>query len=356
MARTNRRSAPGLIDQARAEPYRFEFFQLVRLLRLHYSRTGRMDLATRPHEDPLRFRSQLSLNFPASEVSDLQFEHQGKVSPTGLPLSEVQVTFMGLVGPSGVLPRPYTELLLERHIQYRDDAAHAFLDIFSHRMTTLFYEAWQKYKFHIEHERNGSSGFDRYLLNLVGFGPQAQQRKFEGNDASLRRELFSYFSGLFSQKPRNALNLEVMLGFYFSLPFKVCQFAGRWLKLDPAQCTQLGRKNARLGQSAVAGNRVWDYQSCVRIELGPLELADYQRFQPGTPDYRKLLELVRFYIGAELDFQVAPRLKPEAVPKPRLGRDGNVSLGRLGWLRRSGSSAVPPRCALFHIPFDGVAL
>uniref|UniRef100_UPI001981DE26 type VI secretion system baseplate subunit TssG n=1 Tax=Pseudomonas viridiflava TaxID=33069 RepID=UPI001981DE26 len=99
---------------------------------------------------------------------------------------------------------------------------------------------------------------------------------------------------MFAQKPRDSPNLEVMLSFYFSLPFKVKPFAGRWLKLDSSQCTRLGRKNAVLGNSAVAGNRVWDYQSCVRIELGPLELADYQRSQPGTKDYQKLIELVRF--------------------------------------------------------------
>lgn len=356
MAPANRRSTPGLIDQARAEPHRFEFFQLVRLLRLHYSRTGRMDLQTRPHEDPLRFRSLLSLNFPASEVSDLKFEREGQVSAAGLPLSEVQVTFMGLVGPSGVLPRPYTELLLERHIQYRDDAAHAFLDVFSHRMTTLFYEAWQKYKFYIEYERNGSSQFDRYLLNLVGFGPQAQQRKFGPEGSPLRRELFSYFSGMFAQKPRNSLNLEVMLSFYFSLPFKVRPFAGRWLKLDVSQRTQLGRKNATLGQSTVVGNRIWDYQSCVRIEIGPLALADYQRFQPDTLDYRKLVELVRFYAGPQLDFQIAPTLKHEDVPLARLGRKGGVALGWLGWLKRPGTDVAPSRCALFNIPFDGVSL
>lgn len=356
MAPANRRSTPGLIDQARAEPYRFEFFQLVRLLRLHYSRTGRMDLHTRPHEDPLRFRSLLSLNFPASEVSDLRFEHEGRVSAAGLPLSDVQVTFMGLVGPSGVLPRPYTELLLERHVQYRDDAAHAFLDVFSHRMTTLFYEAWQKYKFHIEYERNGSSRFDRYLLNLVGFGPQAQQRQFTQNGSSLRPSLFTYFSGLFAQKPRNALNLERMLSFYFSLPFKVKPFAGRWLKLDVSQRTQLGRRNAVLGESTVVGHRVWDYQSCVRIELGPLALADYRRFQPNTPGYRKLVELVRFYAGPELDVQLSPTLRREAVPLAQLGREGGVALGWLGWLKRPGRDVAPSRCALFSIPFDGVSL
>lgn len=356
MASKNRRSAPGLIDQARAEPHRFEFFQLVRLLRLHYSRAGRIDLASRPYADPLRFRSQLSLAFPPSEVSDLRFEREGRVSPAGLPLSEMQVTFMGLVGPSGVLPRPYTELLLERHVQYRDDAAHAFLDIFSHRMTTLFYEAWQKYRFHIEHERQGSSRFDGYLLNLVGLSPLAQQQKFEDGQSPLRRELFSYFSGLFSQKPRNALNLEVMLGFHFSLPIRVRPFTGRWLNLESRQCTRLGYRNHRLGDSAVAGQRVWDYQSCIRIELGPLSLADYQHFQPGCEPHRMLVELVRFYLGAELDFEVAPQLERRAVPLAQLGRSGNIALGWKGWLKRPGRDVQPSRCAVFHISYDGVAL
>jgi type VI secretion system protein ImpH len=356
MASTLRRTTPGLIDQARAEPYRFEFFQLVRLLRLHYSRAGRMDPETRPHEDPLRFRSQLSLNFPVSEVSELYFERPGKLSNSGSPLTEVQVTFMGLVGPSGVLPRPYTELLLDRHIQHRDDGAHAFFDMFSHRMTSLFYEAWQKYRFYIEHERKGTSRFDSYLLNLVGFGPQARKAAFEKPGATLRTELFSYFAGMFAQKPRNAINLQSMLCFTFGLPFMVKPFAGRWLKLVTDQRSQLGRKNHALGQSAVVGDRVWDYQSCVRIQIGPLELADYERFQPGTADYRQLVETLRFYLGAELDFQISPLLKREAVPRPCLGRMGNVSLGRKGWLKRPERIVEPERCALFHLPFDGVSL
>jgi len=356
MATQNRRSATGLIDQARAQPYRFEFFQLVRLLRLHYSRAGRIDPETRPHDDPLRFRSQLSLAFPVSEVSELKFERAERTNANDQPLSEVQVTFMGLVGPSGVLPRPYTELLINRHIQHRDDAAHAFMDLFSHRMVAQFYQAWQKYKFHIEHERKGSSDFERYLLNMVGFGEQARQRKFTGNDSGLRHELFSYFAGLFSQRPRNPQNLQAMLSFYFALPFTLRPFAGRWLKLETEQCTRLGRQNAQLGQSSVVGNRVWDYQSCVRIEIGPLELADYRRFQPGTVDYHKLVELVRFYLGPSLDFELAPKLKHEAVPVARLGREGGVALGWLGWLKRPGSQVAPARCGIFSIPFDGVSL
>lgn len=356
MASPKRRTPAGLIDQAKAEPYRFEFFQLVRLLRLHYSRCGRINPEMRPHDDPLRFRTQLSLNFPVSEVSELYFERPAQQSAHGLPLTEMQVTFMGLVGPSGVLPRPYTELLLERHVQHRDDAAHAFLDLFSHRMTALFYEAWQKYRFHIEHERNGRSRFDRYLLNLVGFGPQGHKATFERPGAALRSELFSYFSGIFTHKPRNALNLQSLLTFTFGVPFQVKPFAGRWLKLGLEQCSRLGRRNSTLGHSAVLGQRVWDYQSTVQIAIGPLKLVDYERLQPGTPDYRQLVQTLRFYLGAELDYQIAPRLLREEVPVPRLGRAGNVALGRKGWLKRAQHHVEPSRCAVFHIPFDGVSL
>jgi type VI secretion system protein ImpH len=64
-------------------------------------------------------------------------------------------------------------VLLERRAVYRDDAAHAFLDIFSHRMTTLFYEAWQNTS-SISSTSAMAPGFDGYLLNLAGFGPRAQ--------------------------------------------------------------------------------------------------------------------------------------------------------------------------------------
>ncbi|AOM01652.1 type VI secretion system baseplate subunit TssG [Cobetia marina] len=373
MARQNRHSAPGLIDQARAEPYRFSFFQLVRLLRLHYSRAGRLEPELRPHEDPLRFRSQLSLNFPASEVSDLVFESETSRSPTDQPLTQVQVTFMGLVGPSGVLPRPYTETLIDRHVQLRDDGAHAFFDLFSHRMTALFYQAWQKYRFHIEYERRGETDFERQLLALSGVSGRSAQLLFAGDDAlvdenrdnaapsrglgnqdgrELPRELFSFFAGLLGQRPRNQQNLTTLLGSFFGVPCEVKPFQGRWLDISEPELTRLGQANARLGQSAVAGKRAWDYQSCVRIAVGPLRLADFRRFLPGGEDHLRMTELIRFYVGPELDFELELQLEPSEVPPARLGGAGGISLGRLGWLGqtpRSTSGSV-----LLRIPFDGV--
>ncbi|GHB23385.1 type VI secretion system baseplate subunit TssG [Salinicola rhizosphaerae] len=355
MAAENRYSAPGLIDQARAEPWRFGFFQLVRLLRLHYSRTGRIDPENRPHQDPLRFRSLLSLNFPPSEVSDLAFESDKARSASGDPLSEIQVTFMGLVGPSGVLPRPYTELLINRHIDKRDDAAHAFMDFFSHRMTALFYEAWQKYRFHIEYERKGSADFENWLLHLAGFTPGTAAKTLDRDDdpAALRRDLFSYFSGLWTQKPRNAGNLQSILEYTFGQPCRVSSFSGRWIRLEPSQYTRLGEANARLGESAVAGTRVRDYQSTFRLSFGPLTLSAYRSLLPDTSAFQKLVRLVRFYAGIELDFQVELILHKDEIPMPQLGAGGNLNLGRLGWLKSPDRPATSHGHALFDIPFDG---
>lgn len=355
MAAQNRYSTPGLIDQARATPWRFGFFQLVRLLRLHYSRSERIDPENRPHQDPLRFRTLLSLNFPPSEISDLRFESDKTLSASGEPLSEIQVTFMGLVGPSGVLPRPYTELLIDRHIDKRDDAAHAFMDLFSHRMTALFYEAWQKYRFHIEYERKGSADFENWLLHLVGFTPNTLAQRLDRDDdpASLRRNLFSWFSGLWTQRPRNPCNLEAILTYTFQLPCRVMPFSGRWVRLDPAQCSRLGRANSRLGQSAVAGARVRDYQSAFRVRFGPLSLAAYRSLLPETALHRQLVRLLRFYAGIELDFEIELVLARDEIPAPQLGGPDSPSLGRLGWLKPNDRPAHADSRTLFAIPFDG---
>lgn len=354
MVAKNRGIAPGLIDQARAEPYRFGFFQLVRLLRLHYSREGRVDPEIRPHDDPLRFRTLLSLGFPASEVHDLDFENVQHRSALDAPLTSVEVTFMGLVGPSGVLPRPYTEMLIDRHIQYRDDGAHAFMDMFSHRMTAQFYQAWQKYRFHIEYERRGSADVETYLLNLLGFGPTQVRKLHEQRPTSVRRELYGYFSGVLSQRPRNRLNLEAMLGFHFEVPCKVRPFQGQWLDIPASQQTRLGGQHAQLGRTATAGRRVWDYQSCVSIELGPLTLAQYQRFLPGQPMHAQITSLVRFYLGIESDIELKLILGAAHIPTPRLGgQTGNVQLGWLGWLDTQRHVRTQDGHAAFRIPFDG---
>lgn len=141
MAAEGRRSGPTLEDTLDGEAYRFEFFQAVRLLeRLAPGRApvGRHEKA--PGAEAVRFRTRPSLQFPPSEVYEVAREPGAGAPP------EMSVAFMGLTGPSGVLPTHTTELVAER-ARARDTALWDFLDLFSHRMVSLFYRAWERYLF-----------------------------------------------------------------------------------------------------------------------------------------------------------------------------------------------------------------
>ena len=74
-----------------SEPYRFSFFQAVRLLeRMSPARIGR---SVRPGNEIVRIRSHPSLSFPPSEIVDLKAPLR-----TGLA-AEMTVDFIGLTGP-----------------------------------------------------------------------------------------------------------------------------------------------------------------------------------------------------------------------------------------------------------------
>ena len=56
---------------------------------------------------------------------------------------------------------------------FRDNVLWEFLDIFNHRMLSLFYRAWEKYRFAIAYERRDPEQPDpvtHVLLHLIGIG------------------------------------------------------------------------------------------------------------------------------------------------------------------------------------------
>ena len=81
------------------EGYAFDFFQAVRLLERLETARRPVGHAGPPSAEVARFRAYMSLSFPPSAV------HEVSRPTSELPLPAVTVTFLGLTGPSGVLPR-----------------------------------------------------------------------------------------------------------------------------------------------------------------------------------------------------------------------------------------------------------
>ena len=60
---------------------------------------------------------------------------------------------MGLIGPLGVLPNYVTELIAAASAR-RITTMLEFLNIFNHRLTSFFYQAWEKNHFTVAYERD----------------------------------------------------------------------------------------------------------------------------------------------------------------------------------------------------------
>jgi type VI secretion system protein ImpH len=335
MAAAGGRPRPSLIDRLFGEPERFRFFQAVRLLERQAAReAARDERAERdraiggdaePRREVVRLRAVPSLAFPPAEIAGLK-RVEGKPP-------EMTVSFLGLVGPSGVLPQHYTASVI-RTIREKSFSLRDFFDVFNHRLTSLFWRAWAKYRLPIAYEHGlgrGGDGITEALRGLVGIGGEHLRERARVGDETLL-----HYAGHLSHQPRSAAGLGALLSDYFGRPVRVQQFHGRWLPLALSERTRLPGRGGpdgaycALGVDATLGERVWDVQGSFRLHVGPLTYAQFLRFMPEGDDLARLGELTKLYVGPALAFDVQLTLKRSEVPMLVLGGAG-AAAAKLGW-------------------------
>ncbi len=335
-----------LLDE---EPRSFGFFQAVRLLQLMHPDRAAVGGFADPRDELLRFRAHTSLAFPATEIEELD-------APAGAHAPrEMSVNFMGLVGPQGVLPVHYTLLAAER-ARERDTAMRDFLDIFNHRVISLFYRAWEKNRFTVAYERSLASDDAtaagdpvlRHARDLVGAGTDGLRGR-----AGVDDETLAYFGGLLGLHSRSAVGLEQLVSDYFDVPARVEQFVGAWYPIDVSTQCEIGDESSissALGLGAVVGDEVWDQQSRIRIRVGPLARERYDEFLPGGRAHDELRSLARLYCDDEIDVELQLVLAREDVPVCVLGadtdEDGIAPLGWCTWLRTGSMDRDPDETVL----------
>ena len=306
---------------------RMDFFQVLRLIENANLLLPRIGTSLRPRDDAVRFGQDPQLIFHESALASFK-------RADGEGRARLAVNFFGLLGANGPMPVHITEYVRDRLRHGGDATLLAFLDVFHHRMLSLFYRARATAEPTISLDRPDGDRFSVFVGSMFGIGaPALRERDAIGDFAKL------HFAGLLANKARPAAGLVTILREYFKLPIQVEQFVGHWMKMPDEIHSRMGGfdNSNRLGSSMVLGKSVWDCQHKFRIVIGPVGYDDYRRFMPGGESMQRLLAWVKNYVGLTLDWDVRLVLQKEEMPPLRLG--GATRMGWSTWL----ASAPPLR-------------
>ncbi|MAD75902.1 MAG: type VI secretion system baseplate subunit TssG [Rheinheimera sp.] len=300
-----------------ASPGDFDFYQAVyqieRQLSAEQKKWHGVGRDAFPGAELVRFKAEQHLGFAGQPIN----KANARTNDNDQLALELYVSFLGLTGPSGVMPQHYTEMLLQR-LKQRDGAMRDFFDMFNHRLISLYYRAWEKYRFACQYEiANGlNDPFSTLLQQLSGC-----------ND-----NLGLYYAGAFSQRNRSSQFLQQILTDLLGAPVKVISLAGRWLALAKEDQSRLSSRtlpegqNGMLGQTSMLGQQVWDVSSVVVIEVAP-PANTLAGFLPGASRYQLVQHIAGRYLDPHLQVRLVVKGRQQDFPCSRLA-DSTTSLGR----------------------------
>lgn len=328
LAAQRQQQLQALFDALRTAPHEHDFFALLRRIESLQPEAPRFGSGLRPGQEPLRLGQTAELAFPVSALAGLE--------PGGQGVPRLLVRFFGLFGPQGPMPLHLTEYVRERRRQHADPTPERFFDIFHHRLLSLFYRAWAQGQPVVQHDRPDDDRYAAWLGAVVGAAGLAPA------DDALPPSARQHQAGLLASRSRHPEGLSKLLARHFGMAARIEEHVPHWLYFDAADRSRLGfARNrterlasaaAQLGRSAAAGHKVWDRQSHFRIVLGPMSLAKYRDFQPGSRALRALREWVRQFVGLDLQWDMQLCLARAEVPEPLLRE--RPQLGRSAWLGR----------------------
>ena len=196
------RTAEGNLDllvELQDRPFHFDFLQALRRLECLYRDKPRIGTSARPAEDAVRLTQEPSLAFAPATLASFE------PGTAGRPW-RLASRFFGMFGPNGPLPLHLTEYARDRLRNHDDPTIVRFLDMFHHRMLTLFYRAWADAEPTTHLDRPESDRFATFVGSLLGIGlPTLRHRDAMPDMAKL------FFAGRFACQARNKEGLEEAL-------------------------------------------------------------------------------------------------------------------------------------------------
>ena len=324
MADQDRAATHAVIELLQSEPWRFDFFQAMRLIECQHTDKPRLGKSIKASDDPIRLAQAVEMDFAPSALSAWEAGKEGHPD-------RLLVRFLGLFGPNGPLPLHLTEYARDRARNSGDHTLIRFADIFHHRMLCLFYRAWAESQPTVHYDRVGKGEEDDRFSNYLGalFGidaPSLRDRDAMPDRAKL------HFAGHLACQTRHADGLRAIVEDFLGVVTQIVEFVGEWMDISPPEQTRLGmhEQAGQLGLSTVLGEWVYGCQHKFRLILGPMDMERYRGLLPGQPGLAELIAIVRNFSGDELVWDVNLILQRDYVPP--LCLDGCAQLGWTSWL------------------------
>jgi len=299
----------------------FDFFEAVRRIDQATPENPRTGQGTRCSDERIRFAQDPSLSFAPTSITDFQVN-------TRSDAARMLVSFFGLLGPNGPMQLQFTEYVRMRSRNNLDPTIQRFLDIFHHRLISLFYRAWSLNEQAVSYDRRDEDSFSRYVGSLIGLDMDEKAK-----ETSVPYYAKLYWSGRFFSTSRNADGLHAILQDFFDIPVKIEEFIGTNIPIPRQYYCKMGRdvENATIGQNAVVGAFSYTTTEKFKIIFGPLDLENFERMLPGQDSFKRLHDWVNNYLSKPLLWEVQYILKADEVPKTKLGHYGQ--LGATTWLK-----------------------
>ncbi|CAB3810119.1 hypothetical protein LMG28688_07163 [Paraburkholderia caffeinitolerans] len=321
-----------LVASLLARAPRMSFMQLCRLLEVRAPDHPGFGTRDTPEHEPVRFGSWPRVGFPAGEVARVEFDDAPDESRRPVPPT-VRTTFMGLYGVDAAVPPHMIDDIVLREEGH--ETVEAFLDRFNHRIVTLLYRAWKKYRYPESFRPGGSDAHSRKLLCLVGFGWGRKPERAGVPDSRMLALL-----GLLNLKTRTAEGLAGVIALV--VPgvdvradefFPVLTGTGkpRPLSSDPAVMRSEEGAKKGLGGGYVLGRRLAYRSRAVRVTLRPDNAQHAHDLLPGAWLHRELMAFVQLYVGVKADVHLRMEVSSRLAPVPTIGTAPAGAAPRLGW-------------------------
>jgi type VI secretion system protein ImpH len=325
-ARWREKTALNSLEDIKREPWRFDFFAALRRIERSFPDRPRIGDSSSARHEYLALGQEPYMDFPASNLAKVDQQPNGRL--------RILTKFLGLLGPQGALPLATTE---EVHswILMRDEAFPRFLDLLNNRFLQLFFRAWADARPIAQRDRPKDDRFVAYVGSAIGLGSPI----YHGLDTTPDAGKLS-FAGLIAARAKSSSRLRSLIGGLFGVKVEIDELVGSYLKLEPADRTYLGKANARVGNEILVGSSVFSVQDKIRIRIFAKNMREYVQFLPTGDRCEPLADIVYFYIGDELEWEVELAIPTDEIKPVQLSK-----FGQLGWTTWMGNDRSPDKPA-----------